>query len=228
MNQKGEYYRQVMDRIQRDTIHENFYMLNILIPSIPSRKDKLTGLLIELRKQIAYVRAIHPALGVAKIIVDDSKSFLDGGLSIGKKRESLVRQTQGKYLCFLDDDESIAPNYVETILRLCLEDKDVCTFRSISKLDNYWTVIDMSLKNENEQASDQDIIKRKPWHICPVRSDYAREILFPDINYGEDWVWFEKVLEKCRNEAKTNAIIHQYNHSIKKSEANKAHEKSSS
>lgn len=200
----------------------NKIILSILIPSIPERAEKLNALLMELYCQYDEFQKFHYTLGQAEFIFDDSKRFLQGGLSIGKKRESLVSRAKGKYLCFLDDDETIAPNYIETLIRLCSENKDVCTFRNISKLDNFWTIVDMSLYHSvNEQASPDNIIKRKPWHICPVRTKYAKKYGFQDSNYGEDWQWFEQVLTECLTEAKSNAIIHQYNHSKINSEADK-------
>ena len=203
-------------------------MLNILIPSIPERASQLKRLTSELFNQIEYCRKVHPTLGSVSYIVDNSKRFLDGGLSIGQKRQRLIDAATEPYLCFLDDDESISPSYVETLLRLCNQDKDVCTFRNISKFDNYWCVVDLSLQNENEQAGELDIVRRKPWHICPVRSIFAKTATFPDSNYGEDWLWFEQILPHLQTEAKTNAVIHQYNHSVKTSEADKAHETSCS
>lgn len=221
MMEKGRLYEDVLARMKRNTEHENMWMLSILIPSIPSRRDQLNRLRVEVQKQISYCRAVHPALGKVEVIIDNSKTFLQGGLSIGKKREGLVKRAKSKYMCFLDDDESIAPNYVETLLRLCFQDKDVCSFRNVTKLDNYWCIIDMSIVNPNEQAHGDYTVLRKPWHICPVRSEFAKRFQFPDSNYGEDWTWFEQVLSLCLTEAKTGAIIHQYNHSSKRSEADK-------
>lgn len=195
--------------------------LSILIPTIPERGEMFTELFNELHNQLQYIQTVHPALGRVEILVDDSKRFLDGGLSIGKKREALVKRAEGRFLCFLDDDEGIAPNYLETILRLCKQDADVCTFRSISKLQTYWMVVDMSLKYlANDQANPEYMIRRKPWHICPVRSLFAKMHNFTDINYGEDWAWFEQVLSHCTTEAKSGAIIHEYRHG-KHSEADR-------
>lgn len=200
----------------------NLITLSILIPSIPERKNKLENLLMELYFQYDEFQKYHYTLGQTEFLFDDSKRFLDGGLSIGKKRESLVSRAEGKYLCFLDDDESIAPNYVETLMRLCNENKDVCTFRNISKLNTFWMIVDMSLSHtENEQASPDNIIRRRPWHICPVRTKYAKMFGFQDINYGEDWQWFERVLTQCYTEAHTDSVIQQYNHDPKVSEADK-------
>lgn len=201
-------------------------MLSILIPSIPSRKKELLTLVAELRKQINHIRNVHFTLGKIELCIDDSRTFLNGGLSIGKKREKLVQRAQGKYLCFLDDDEGISPSYCESLLRLTYMGEDVCTFRNISTFDTYWCIVDMSIKFPNEQARSSDIVRRQPWHICPVRSEFAKRIPFKDSNYGEDWEWFGEVLKFCQTEAKTNEVIHRYNHSDKKSEANKAHEKS--
>lgn len=202
--------------------NEGIIMLSVLIPSIPSRAKMFAQLFSKLYDQKKYLTETHPMLGDVQLFVDVGDAFLNGGSSIGKKRESLVNNATGKYLCFLDDDESIAPNYLETLVRLCNEDKDVCTFRNLTKLDTFWTVVDMSLSHtENEQVTPDVIVKRKPWHVCPVRSEFAKRYEFEDSNYGEDWQWFERVLSHCHNEAKTNAIIHQYNHSKINSEADK-------
>lgn len=196
-------------------------ILSILIPTIPDRIAKFAVLYSELMYQVDKLNQQHPTLGHVEIIQDHSKPFLEGGLSIGKKRESLVKRANGKYLCFLDDDEDIAPNYVETLIRLCQQNKDVCTFRNLTKNDFYWTIVDMSLKFNNEEATPDGIVQRLPWHICPVRSLYAKQHAFGDINYGEDWNWMNRVLKHCETEAKTNQILHTYNHSSKVSESDK-------
>lgn len=196
-------------------------ILSILIPSIPKRSDLLVRMYTGVHSQIMQLWRLHPMLGDAQMVIDTSESFINGGLSIGKKRESLVRRATGKYLCFLDDDEDIAPNYIETLMRLCQHNRDVVTFRNLTKTDTYWTIIDMSLGNNNEEATPDRIVKRAPWHICPVKSEYAKLYDFEDSNYSEDWTWMEKVLKHCNTEAHTDQILHQYNHSKAHSEADR-------
>lgn len=196
-------------------------LLSILTPTIPSRKKQFNKLYYEVHRQIDFCTEFHHTLGIVEMLVDNSRAYLDGGPSIGEKRQNLIDRSYSKYLCFLDDDESIAPNYVETLLRLCQEDKDVCTFRNITKLDNFWCVVDMSIENENEQVQDSEIVYRKPWHVCPVKTEFAKLYKFKNINYGEDWDWFSQVLTHCETEAKTNSLIHGYNHSVNKSEADR-------
>lgn len=196
-------------------------ILSILIPSIPEHKEMLNNLLGLLYRQIHDLNTRHPTLGTVEVLFDDSKKYLNGGLSIGKKRESLVHRATGKYLCFCDVDDLPAPNYLETLVRLCHEDNDVVTFRNFTKTDFYWTVIDMRLGSEDEQSSPDRIIKRNCWHICPIKSDIAKRHSFPDINYGEDSEWMWKVIAECSTESHTDQILHSYQHSINFSEADR-------
>lgn len=197
-------------------------ILSILIPTTPDRHEMFTALFNELHRQLEYMQTFHPSLGRVEILVDDSKLFLEGGLSIGKKREALVKRAEGKYLCFVDSDDWIAPNYLETLVRLAQSNADVLSFRNISKMDNFWMIVDMSLRHEdNIQASPYYIVYRKPFHICPVRTIFAKLHDFEDINDGEDWKWMEQVLSHCIIEAKTDSVIHEYRHSKLISESHK-------
>lgn len=196
-------------------------ILSILIPTIPSRYIQFHDLEREIWHQGYELHRDHPMLGQVERIWDDSKSFIDGGLSIGKKCESLVQQATGKYCLVLHDDDWIAPNFVESIMRLCQSDKDIVTFRSISKLDNFWMLVDMSLEYSNEQATPSRTITRRPFPICPVRTEFAKKFQFPDTNYSEDAEWMDNVLTLCKTEAHSEEILHEYRHSNSKSEANK-------
>lgn len=197
------------------------HILSILIATTPDRNRMFTSLCNELYRQILYMNSFHDSLGSIEVVVDGSKRFLDGGLSIGKKREALVQAANGKYLCFLDSDENIAPNYLETLVRLCNQDKDICTFRSLGKLENYWALYDMSIENTNQESTPNTIVLRNGWHVCPVKTEYAKLYKFEDISYGEDFIWMHEVLKHCKTEAHTDAILLQYNHSSKFSEADR-------
>lgn len=197
-------------------------ILSVLMATTHDRVNMFTDLYNELNRQHEYMQTFHPSLGEIEILVDSSKRYLDGGLSIGKKRQALVQRAEGIYCAFLDSDEQIAGNYLETVVRLCQSNSDVITFRSLANLDSYWCLVDMSLGHkENEQLNPNIIAKRRAWHVCPVKTEIAKRYEFEDINYGEDWKWFEKVLQDCTCEAKTNAIIHMYKHRMAISEADR-------
>jgi len=189
-------------------------ILSILIPTTPERHEMFTKLFNEVHKQVGYMQTVHPSLGRVEVLVDDSPKFLEGGLSVGKKREALVKRAEGKYVCFLDSDETISPNYVETLIRLCIQNQDVCTFRAMVKMSNFWAIVDMRFAygRINDQISPDFTVRRTAWHICPVRSTYAKMFPFSDKNNAEDFEWMEKVLACCVSEAHSDRIIFQYNH----------------
>lgn len=196
-------------------------LLSILIPTIPQRKEQFTKLYNEVMAQVHMMYSIHESMGEVQVLVNGGERFLDGGLSIGKKRESLVLSAEGKYLCFLDDDDNIAPNYVESLMRLCLQGQDICTFRAMVKMQSFWALVDMRfIYTVNDQITPDYTVRRPPWHMCPVRSTYAKLFPFQDLNNAEDFEWMQKVLSCCASEAHTDKIIFQYNHSIN-SEADK-------
>lgn len=187
--------------------------LSILILTVPNRIEKFKSLYAEVYGQRIMTLTTHEMLGEVEILTDDRPLFMNGGPSIGAKRDALVKRASGKYLCFLDDDEEIAPNYVESLLRLCLQDQDICTFRATAKLQNFWALIDMRLMYRvNDQISPDYTVRRPPWHICPVRSVYAKMFDFKDLNNAEDFEWMERVLSCCASEAHTDQILFCYNH----------------
>jgi hypothetical protein len=186
--------------------------LSILIPTVPERVEMFTRLFNEVNRQVVYCSTIHPTLGHVQVLVDDSKRFLDGGLSIGKKREKLIRSAVGKYVCFIDDDEDIAGNYVEQLLRATHKDADIITFSSFAKLEQYWMVVQMTLDQKINEEGKPGFIRRPPWHMCPVRSIFAKIHDFEDISYGEDWRWMQNVLSHCTGEFHIPMILHSYQH----------------
>lgn len=196
-------------------------ILSILCPTIPSRSRLFEKLQANIHHQIFTLHSVHPTLGKVEFIHDDSIPYLEGGLSIGAKLNKLLKRSEGKYVCVLHDDDWTAPNYVETLVRLCQHNADVVTFRNITMLDTFWITVDMSIHYPNDQASPMFEVRRMPWNICPVRAEFGKKVKYPEANYGEDASWMTDVLTMCTTESHTNAVLHQYNHSTHKSEADK-------
>lgn len=195
-------------------------ILSVLIPSIPERRNQLLRLTNELYRQVLALQTTHPTLGSVEILVDDSIKFSDGGLSIGAKRDLLKQRASGKYLCFLDDDDDIMPNYIETLVRLCNAGQHIVTFRALVKNDHYCGIIDMDLNTEvNTEMSPHGTINRTPWHICPVLSSIAKNEPFSILNHNEDWDWMNRVLKNVSTQSHSDMILTQYNHSEQGSEA---------
>ena len=194
-------------------------ILSILIPTVPNREARFNRLWAELRDQKHRLETVHPTLPKVEILHDNSPRYVDGGLTVGKKREALVQRAEGKYVCFVDDDDWVSPNYLETLVRACMEGRHVVTFNALFKCDGYWALVDMDLNHENEQATPERIVKRGVWHICPILTEIAQAVGFPDINNAEDSAWLSKL--NITNQYKVNHILYQYNHSASVSEVDR-------
>jgi hypothetical protein len=88
---------------------------DILITSIPHRHQKLCLLLDELDRQVKT--------GVGVILYRD-----DLELSYGGKTQALVEASAADYVCCIDDDDMIAPDYVDKITDALASDPDYVGF----------------------------------------------------------------------------------------------------
>jgi len=154
---------------------------------------------------------IHPTLGKVEIVKVNSKKFIDGGPSIGNKRQQGLIRSAGKYVCWLDDDDDIAPNYIETLLRLAyLSDFDVLVFNSLTRFDHYWALVQMNLNFLTDEQMSAGIVHRRPYHVCAFKRSLLEDVAFPDTNVDEDTGFLAQVLPKCKTQNKTEAILHEY------------------
>jgi hypothetical protein len=196
-------------------------VLSVLIPTTPDRQPQFERLYSKLSGQVDNMQRDHPELGSVEILYDDSKRYLEGGLSIGEKRQGLSERAMGEYTCFLDSDDDPAPDYIETLARAAMSKKDVISFKAIAKMDNFWAVIIMSLAHAGNEQLRPGFVLRKPWHICPIKSEIAKSEKFNALNHGEDVDWLNRIWPKLKTEQYLSSILTQYNHSEKNSEADK-------
>lgn len=201
-------------------------IISILMPTIPQRRHKFYNLKRELFKQQQEVSIINPELGTIEILHDDTKRFLEGGITVGKKRDNLLRRATGIYVCWLDDDDDVSHHYVRTLLELAKTNYDCLTFRSVYKCDTYQCVIEMKVGNPNEDAGPNKIVKRAVWHVCPFKREFAIQYSFPDKNNAEDWDYMKQVQHHFVSSAHTDKVLHYYQHSAKVSEVDNIERKS--
>ena len=185
-------------------------MLSIIMLTIPERKRSFRKLKKKVQDQIDYCHLIHPTLGQVEIVEVNTPKVIEGGLSIGKKREKGLRESKGEYVCWLDDDDDISPDYVEQILRLSNKGADVCTFNNISKFDNFWMVVQMNLKTKFDDQAKPGIINRRPYHVCAWRKSMIYDIEFIDGNWDEDTSFIKEALKRAITEVHIDNILHEY------------------
>jgi len=181
--------------------------LSILVPALWSRQAMLATLLPELERQAEGKSA-------EIVCVLDNRTR-----SIGFKRQSCLDIARGQYIAFVDDDDDVAPTYVDDILAATAARASVIVFNQISYLENCKPItIRFGLEYQNESVQIPDpqpdglVFHRRPWHVCAWRRDIAQRCIFPDASYGEDWWWAAQCNSLATRQARIDKVLHTYRH----------------
>jgi glycosyltransferase involved in cell wall biosynthesis len=184
--------------------------LSILILTLPTRIDCYSNLIKKLNQQVIENNLIHR---VQILTICDSKE-----ISVGEKRNILLNQSCGKYICFIDDDDEIAHNYLISILNSI--DKsyaDVITFCGDYVENSQRTPFSISsVHRGNFNATN--MFYRLPNHLCPVKRELALSCMFTDKNFGEDSDYAELLNKVINNEYHINEKLYFYMYDDNKSQ----------
>jgi hypothetical protein len=183
--------------------------LSILIPSIPSRFDKLLA-------TYNQIESMCDGKDIEVLAFTDNKKR-----TIGEKRDALVQMSNGKYIMFVDDDDTLLS--VDEIYEATLQDVDVITFKQeCLNSDKSTFIVDFGLNNDIEHNKDEQgnyiDSKRPPFHVCAWHKKY-KEFRFPNVSYGEDWAWVEQFIKYAQTEVHIDKVLHKYNFDPKVTEA---------
>ena len=178
--------------------------LSVLIPSIPERAETLRLLLEKLESQISE-NSLEDEVEIIALI--DNKK-----VSIGMKRERLKNMAQGKYFCFVDDDDGISEDYVKEIVEAINNNNvDVICFNTFALIEDLTGVIEVSINNpENEQFKPNEITLRKPSHVNAWLTEKFKKYAFGDSNYGEDFDFCNLCYPHIVSGYNINKILHFY------------------
>lgn len=166
---------------------------SILILTQPSRTEFLKRLLAMLEPQTA---PFPDQIGIAIRVCDRE-------LSLGENRQKMLEGAAGEYVCFVDDDDLVAPDYVAKILPL-LDGVDYIGFRlSLYNDGRPQSPTFHSLKYPNWFA-DAKGLYRDISHVNPIRRQLA--IMCPMSGArGEDCRWSDAM--RAKNVVKTEHFI---------------------
>ena len=186
--------------------------LSILIPSIPSRWARA-------QKLYTKISAMCEGKDIEVLLFMDNKKRTVGG-----KRDALVQMSKGKYFMFVDDDDDLVS--VDEIYQATFQDVDVITFKQLcANNDAHKTtfVVTFGIGNENEIKKGSTFgtyldCKRPPYHVCAWNQKFKVH-RYPEISYGEDWVWVQKCLPEAKTEVFIDKILHRYDYDQNVSEA---------
>ena len=181
---------------------------SVLIPTMPGRESGLQSLITSIREK---VERLCPALRIEFCLSFDNRES-----SIGAKRQRLVEKASGKYLSFIDDDDSITDAYVEDVAELV---KSGChTMRLRGDMSGYTFIHStaITLKDPMVTLSDPPIFQRPPNHLNPMMSDIAKLVPFQDAVRGEDIDWTVRLFKSgfLQTEYRSDESRTHYNYNL--------------
>ena len=183
-----------------------------------SPDKKLSILILSLGRRSHYLDRLKSILEPQ---VNDNVEILynidNGEKSIGTKRNELLQQACGDYICFIDDDDIVSNDYIDNILKATESDPDVIGIHLLHKEDNILKGLTYhSLKYDrwwDEPNKDNPSLKnyyRNPNHLNPVKREYALQVGFPEINNGEDKWYSQNILKFLKTEEYIETPIYEY------------------
>jgi glycosyltransferase involved in cell wall biosynthesis len=158
--------------------------LSILVATIPERRSSF-------RKLMDYLRAMSDGLPV-EILTDDAPK---GDISIGSKRQALLNRATGDYIAFIDDDDWVAPTYVDDILKATESGPDCIGFRiEVHGLNRRRVeMASASMRYTWQKDIDGFDYVRGIYHKTPVKRSHAIAIGFADMRFAEDKDYSDRI-----------------------------------
>ena len=165
--------------------------LSILILTLPTRIDSYSNLIRTLNQQVIENNLLDK---VQILSLCDTKE-----ISVGEKRNILLNKSIGRYVCFIDDDDLIATDYLIKIISAISSNSDVITFCGEYIENGQTTPFSISTIHRGNY-NHPNLFHRLPNHLCPVKREIAVSCLFTDKNYGEDSDYAERINQHIKNE----------------------------
>lgn len=140
--------------------------------------------------------------------------------SVGQKRNDLIGLAQGEYFTFVDDDDRVAPTYVQDIVKQIDKKPDLITFYAFrvhnGKPDRIVMYDFRYPKDENKEGRYQ----RMPNHLMCWRKEAVKDFKFISTNYGEDSDWATRVKRdgKFKKVVEIKKVLYYYDFNIRTTE----------
>ncbi len=191
--------------------------LSILICSLNSRKEMRKEMLIVLVASLGvceheiieydnYTIERYFNEVVEVIICTDDKQ-----MSVGAKRNLLVRIASGEYVAETDDDDRLESIYKrELIEAINISGADVITFVVSVSLNGAPPKLCFYSKDYKGDYNDSNTYYRLPNHLCCVKRSLALQVPFAEINFGEDADYSKRLRPLLQTEYNIVKVLYHY------------------
>lgn len=160
--------------------------LSLLIPTLPYRKPQMLALMRQIAEQLE-VLPLHRARTVETMVMQTR-----GDEPTGTVRNFLLKNANGEYVAFIDDDDALTSGYVKSLLdALDADPKPDAVGFEVQHMLNGEPALLYRMSREFEVA---DGTGRPINHLAAVRRELALKAGFPDVTLAEDKAYSERLL----------------------------------
>jgi glycosyltransferase involved in cell wall biosynthesis len=174
--------------------------LSILCATVVNRADLFA-------KLHAHLQAQAQGKPVEIVVACDNKE-----ISIGLKRQQLLERATGDYVSSIDDDDWVAPDYVDRLLAALESSPDCVGFKIECVMNGGVPQSAITSMRYRRWGDNQDGFRftRSIYHKSVTRRDLALKCGFPDMRYGEDKIFSEKIMHLVKREVFVDAVLYFY------------------
>ena len=190
-------------------------------PTEPPRLILTVGILTLHERKPVFDELVSHLTNIAKPYTNKVEFVVardNGEKSVGQKRNEVLKEAKGEFVCFIDDDDTVADSYFDYLIQTLEKHAvDAVGFKGMYYVSEKPTMIfSHSGKNGGHfqtHDSTNGVIQHRPInHLNPVRTTIAREIGFPEQNYGEDTNYCDRLLASglLKSEAFIDVVLYHY------------------
>jgi hypothetical protein len=185
--------------------------LSILILTVPSRIDTFYPRLIK-----CLLSQIKNRENIELLALLDNKKR-----TVGEKRQSLINISKGEYIVFIDDDDRISEDYIDSIMNVLESESqsesksevDCVVFDSICDQGNNkklyckygieYNYISMKGNDKSENELERmDQWRGKPSHTMVYKATIVKSHCYSNLNNGEDMDWVKRAWLDVKNQVR--------------------------
>ena len=182
-------------------------LLTIAFPTTEERTEQFCRFYNQLAEQMNKLEDSS----VVEVISDTTGKEMP----VGKKRTQLYLRAKGLYTFMPDDDDSVAPDFIEKVLNAIIEHKPDCiTYYESVEIDGEKSMANHSIKYNNwhdyPKWPEGFKYARTPYFKDVIKTEIAQSVEVPEIRWNEDEQWANALHPLLKTEYHIDEVMYIY------------------